>query len=513
MTIPPKCEVMIPITISSTTLKNEPDMDLCFEPVAISHAVQNTWGSASAGLHTNRAESTVFANLGNHPITLRRGTRVAFASRMGMTVEITRTRIRHVVGGTPPAEFFSCVPKQTYRPTAPRVNKRNEHCSELFLKWDGNNDAEMMAAAELPDPNDRPPPEGPEPTTVEFDVSSDFGADSRPPSVILEVLTRNREAFTFDGKPGLVSGVKITLDTEDDKLLPERLRQMSPAKKAITDDTMNQLLDWDVIEESDSRLSFPVVIVKQNGKYRFCVDYRNLNRFTKHTIYPMQRSDEMFDALAGKSVFSNLDAARGYHQIEVDEKDRWKTAFLTHRGLYHYKRMPFGLKTAPAVFQKFMDNMLGRLRWTCALCYIDDVIIFSNSIEEHAQHVDAVLTAARATGLKFSPSKCHFAYSSLTLLGRKISPEGLEILEDKAAAVIELATPTNIRELWHVLGLFGYYRAFIHRYSIIAAPLTDITKGIRVRRSENGWWDAECSASLKAPLQWTTECEQAFAEL
>jgi hypothetical protein len=104
------------------------------------------------------------------------------------------------------------------------------------------------------------------------------------------------------------------------------------------------------------------VIVKRNGKYRFCVDYRNLNRFTKPTIYPMQRSDEMFEALAGKSVFSNLDAARGYLQIEVAEKDRWKTAFLTHRGLCHYKRMPFGLKTAPAVFQKFMDNMLGRLR-------------------------------------------------------------------------------------------------------------------------------------------------------
>jgi hypothetical protein len=260
-------------------------------------------------------------------------------------------------------------------------------------------------------------------------------------------------------------------------------------------------------------LSFPVVIVKQNGKYRFCVDYHNLNRFTKPTIYPMQRSDEMFEVLAGKSVFNNLDAARGYHQIEVAEKDRWKTAFLMHRGLYHYQRMPFGLKTAPAVFQKFMDNMLGRLRWTCALCYKDDVIIFSNSIEEHAKHVDAVLTAARQTGLKFSPAKCHFAYSSLTLLGRKISPEGLEILEDKAAAVTELAPPTNIRELWHVLGLFGYYRTFIHRYSIIAAPLTDLTKGIRVSRNENGSWDAECSASLKAPLQWTTDCEQAFAQL
>jgi hypothetical protein len=383
----------------------------------------------------------------------------------------------------------------------------------MVSMWDSNLDADMMAAAKLPDPNDRPPPDDPGINTGEFDVSADFGIDGRPPSLILEVLSRNRDAFTFDGKPGLVSGMEMTLDTNDDKLVPERLRQMTPAKKEITDDTMNQLLDWDIIEESDSRLSFLVVIVKQNGKYRFCVDYRNLNRHTKPTIYPMQRSDEMFEALGGKSVFSNLDAVRGYHQIEVAETDRWKTAFLTHRGLYHYKRMLFGLKTAPAVFQRFMDNMLGRLRCTCALCYIDDVIIFSNSIKEHARHIDAVLTAARSTGLKFSHTKCHFAYSSLTLLGRKISPEGLEILEDKAAAVTELAPPTNIRELWHILGLFSYYQAFIHRYSIIAAPLTDLTKGVWVRRNENGAWDAECAASLKAPLQWTAECEQAFAQL
>jgi hypothetical protein len=143
------------------------------------------------------------------------------------------------------------------------MSKGNDHhWSELVVKWDSSHDAKMMAAAELPDPNNRPPPEDLEKDAAEFDVSTDFGADGRPPSIILEVLARNREAFTFDGKPGLVSGMQMTLDTEDEKLLPERLRQMSPAKKSITADTMDQLLEWDVIEESDSRLSFPVVIVK-----------------------------------------------------------------------------------------------------------------------------------------------------------------------------------------------------------------------------------------------------------
>jgi hypothetical protein len=205
MTIPPRCEVVIPIAISSTTLKNEPDMDLWFDPVAISHVMQNTWGSASAELHTNRSSNTVFPNLESHPITLRRGTRVAFTSRMGMTDEITRTKIRHVVGGTRPAEFFSCVPKrQTYRPAVPTTRKDNDvqHWSEIVLGWDRNKDAEMMEAAELPDPNDRPPTEVRE--NAQFDVLSDFGVDGKPPSILLDVLARNRDAFTFDGKPGLV---------------------------------------------------------------------------------------------------------------------------------------------------------------------------------------------------------------------------------------------------------------------------------------------------------------------
>jgi hypothetical protein len=250
---------------------------------------------------------------------------------------------------------------------------------------------------------------------------------------------------------------------------------MSPRKKQIADDTIDQLLEWDIIESLVSRLLYQVVIVKQNGKDRYCVDYRNLNRHTKPLIYPMQRSDEIFDALAGKKVFSLLDAARGYPQVPIKEEHRWKTAFLTHSGLFEYKTMPFGLKTAPALFQQFMDKVLGGLCWTAALCYIDDVIIFSDSIEEHAEHVRKILQSAIGVGLKFTPAKCHFAYASLTLLGRRVSTEGLKVLQDKLAAVRELKPPKTIKELWHVLGLFGYYRAFIHRYSIIAAPLTALT--------------------------------------
>ena len=227
-------------------------------------------------------------------------------------------------------------------------------------------------------------------------------------------------------------------------------------------------------------------------------------------FYPMQRSDDVFDALLGKTFFSTLDALRGYHQLPVREQDKWKTAFLTHRGLFHYNYMPFGLKNAPAVFPRFMDKILGSLRWTAALCYIDDVIVFSNSLEEHVEHLRQLLGAAIQAGLKFSKEKSHFGYSSLKMLGRRVSTEGLSIIQDKLAAVNDLKPPTTVKEVWHLMGLFGYYRNFIHKFSIIAAPITALTKGVKTTRRADGSIDCLAGATK---IDWTEECEQAFKEL
>jgi hypothetical protein len=367
---------------------------------------------------------------------------------------------------------------------------------------------EYAFPALLMEPTDRPPPDAEHQQDGLFDVSNDFGSSGK--STLLTVLEKNIEAFTLDGKPGLVNGLELELDTDDDLLHPEKLRQTSPRKQVVIDDTLDQLLDWDVISPSHSRVSYPVVIVSQNDKERFCVDYRALNRHTRPMVYPMQRSDEMFEALAGKQIFSSLDAARGYHQIPIKKEHGWKTAFITHRGLFEYNTMPFGLKTAPGIFQRFMDGILGRLRWTAALCYIDDVIIFSNTVEEHAEHVGYILRAAISAGLKFSPAKCHFGYASLKLLGRRVSTEGVEVLQDKLAAVRELRAPRTLKDLWHVLGLFGYYRNFIHRYSIIAAPLIKLMRGIKPDKNQDGWYTHKIGLTS---IAWDDECQRAFETL
>ena len=230
----------------------------------------------------------------------------------------------------------------------------------------------------------------------------------------------------------------------------------------------------------------------------------------------MTRSDAIFDTLDGKRVFSILDAARGYHQLPVAESDVWKTAFITHRGLFQYKHMPFGLRNAPLQFQRFMDWVLGSLRWTAALVYIDDILVFSADVDSHATHLRILLDSAISVGLRFNPTKCHFAYPSLKVLGHLMSTDGLSILDDRAAAIRELATPRTLKELWHVLGIFGYYWQYIPKFAIVAAPLTRLTKGTRFRKLPDGTWQSRerLSTSFAVTLEgWGPKQDDAFSSL
>jgi hypothetical protein len=309
-TVPPWCEMAVKVLIASYTPGGTASHDIFVDPIPLGNTAQGILGVVGKGVYTSETTHVWFANLGKHPLTLRRGTKVAMATHLSTTDTVSATRIRHKIGGKAPATMYSCTPKKCGDKSARAV------VASRVKDQDNWPTAVLIHAARLMDPNDRDPPR----VDIEdgqFDISTDFGKHGKPPECIAKVLGQNMDAFTLAGRPGLLTdGTQLTLDTEDDKLTPEKLRQMSPRKKQIADDTIDQLLEWDIIESSVSRLSYQVVIVKQNGKDRYCVDYRNLNRHTKPLIYPMQRSDEMFDALAGKKVFSLLDAARGYPQVE-----------------------------------------------------------------------------------------------------------------------------------------------------------------------------------------------------
>ena len=219
-----------------------------------------------------------------------------------------------------------------------------------------------------------------------------------------------------------------------------------------------------IISPSTSPHNTPIHLAKKkDGGYRFCLDFRHLNTITTKDKYPLPGIDETIDYLFGSKFFSTLDPISGYRQIEINEKDKPKTAFSTESGHYHFNRMPFGLKNAPATltFQRFMNDVLKSVIKKFALVYLDDVIIYSKTLEQHIKHTEKVLDLLRKAGLKIKISQCTFLQTSVNYLGHVISQTGITPDPKKTKAIENFPTPTHISHLKSFLGLAGYYRKFI----------------------------------------------------
>lgn len=248
----------------------------------------------------------------------------------------------------------------------------------------------------------------------------------------------------------------------------------------------------------------PVVLVKKDGGLRFCADYRKLNDVSKFDAYPMPRVEDVLESVGSATIFSTLDLCKGYWQVPMDEKSREKTAFTTPFGLFEFKVMPFGLHNAPATFQRMMDEVLKECQ-DFAKAYIDDVVIFSNTWEEHLHHLDRVFQCLQKAGLTLKQSKCQFGLSDVYYLGYLIGGGGIQPDPQKVEAVLAYKQPETKSEVSAFLGLTGYYRKFVPSYASKAAPLTEL---LRKGKPERILWSAACTKAfvtlkeclIKAPI-------------
>ena len=262
--------------------------------------------------------------------------------------------------------------------------------------------------------------------------------------------------------------INVEPGTETINTRPYRLpeTQKSEVSKQVT-----KLLRDGIIEESISPWNSPILVIPKKldasgqPKFRLVVDYRKLNEKTIGNVYPLPDITEILDQLGQAKYFSCLDLAMGYHQIDMDRRDIDKTAFSTKEGHWAYNRMPFGLKTAPATFQKMMNNVLSDSTGTRCFVFLDDIVIYANSLVDHDRKLRDVFKRLRKYNLKLQPDKCEFLRKEVTFLGHKISERGVEPDTCKVDAVKDFPTPKTVKKLKRFLGLIGYYRKSIPQFS------------------------------------------------
>ncbi|UYV79687.1 hypothetical protein LAZ67_18000272, partial [Cordylochernes scorpioides] len=311
---------------------------------------------------------------------------------------------------------------------------------------------------------------------------------------LLTCLNEFSDIFDFEKKSFPVSGeIKHKIDTSDYPPVRQRPYRVSPAERRVIQSEVEKMMETKIIRPSSSPWASPVILVrKKDGSLRFCVDYRRLNKITKKDVYPLPRIDDALDTLSGSRYFSTMDMRSGYWQIEVDDKDREKTAFITPDGLYEFNVMPFGLCNAPATFERMIDNVLRGLKWDMCLCYLDDIVVYGSTFKEHLTRLYKVLRCIQQAGLCLNYKKCHFASRQITILGHVVNEFGTQPDPEKVKAIVHFPNPRNISETRSFLGLSSYYRRFIKSYANKSRPLNSLLK-----KDEKFIWGEEQDESFR----------------
>ena len=322
-----------------------------------------------------------------------------------------------------------------------------------------------------------------------------------------DMLKRNAQVFSKDDMDmGRTKLVKHHIKLTDPAPFKEAYRRIPPQMYDEVKAHIQEMLDLGAIRPSNSPWASAIVLVrKKDGRLRFCIDLRRLNNRTVKDAYSLPRIESILDSLGGAQIFTTLDLKAGYWQVEMAEECKAYTAFTCGPlGFYECDTMPFGATNAPATFQRLMHDCLGDLNMNWCIVYLDDIIIFSDTKEEHIKRLEAVFQKLMAAGLKLKPTKCFFFRDEIEYLGHVVSGKGISTNPKKIEAVTKWPTPKTVYDVRSFLGFVGYYRRFIKNFSKITKPIREVITGLENQSKR---------AAKKTHIEWTDIADSAFETL
>lgn len=309
---------------------------------------------------------------------------------------------------------------------------------------------------------------------------------------LLDDLIQN----TFSNMDGLgcTNLVELSIKT-DSPPIKQRYYPLSRALQTEVNAELEKMLADGIVEPSDSPWSSPIVMIKKKtGGWRFCVDYRSLNRVTVPDSYPIPYVSATLDKLRDAKYLSTLDIKSAYWQIPISEQSKPLTAFtVPTRGLFQFKRMPFGLTNAPAIWQRLIDRVIGVEMESSVFVYLDDVIICTSTFEEHIRILREVINRLTRAGLTLNKEKCIFCKPELKYLGYVVNSSGLLVDPEKIEAILNIPIPKSVTEIRRIIGLASWYRRFVPNFSTLIAPLSALT-----RKNVKFHWDEKCEAAFRS---------------
>lgn len=302
-------------------------------------------------------------------------------------------------------------------------------------------------------------------------------------SKLRRILTEFHDLFYKEGDVlTSTQEVQHEIPTNNVKAVFSKIYRYPHVHETEIQKQISEMLKQNIIQESTSPYNSPLWIVPKKidnsgiKKWRLVVDYRKLNEFTRTDKFPIPNMEGILDKLGKAQYFSTLDLAKGFHQILVKEEDREKTAFSTPFGHYEFIRMPFGLKNAPSTFQRLMNSILKEYINKICIVYLDDILIFSTSLDEHLINLRKILKRLREAKLKIQMDKCNFLRKQTDFLGHILTPDGVKPNPKKVEIIQNLKLPHSQKKIKSFLGMTGFYRKFIKDYAKIAYPLTKYLK-------------------------------------